>query len=243
MSYAFEVARARCVIDLMYPSTESLLTDLDVRVGLVDVTTNRAARRAVREHPARLLPSWTVDPNRGMESVHELLRAVEDYGVRAACITPATLVPAVPIDDRLLFPVYAKCTELGLPVFVEVGIPAEPVPMNPQKVERLDEVCSAFPELTLVTRHGGEPWTRLLVHLMRKWPNLYSSTSDVKPAALSSDLVEYANTDGAEKLLFASGSVSAVQALEELPKVEFHDHVWAPLLHANAMRLFDLPTP
>ena len=49
---------------------------------------------------------------------------------------------------------------------------------------QLDEVCWFFPELKIVTRHGAEPWTELMVKLLLKWPNLYYSTSRVRPEAL-----------------------------------------------------------
>jgi predicted TIM-barrel fold metal-dependent hydrolase len=243
MSYAFELACAQGVIDVSRSPRDSLCTNTVAgdgnHVALLDVTTDRAARRAVRENPGRSWASWTVDPNSGMDGVRNLVRAVETLGVRAACLRPSNLVPAVPIDHKHAFAIYAKCVELGLPILIDVGIPTEAVAMSPQKVERLDEICCAFPELTVVTRHGGEPWTPLLVALMRKWPNLYFSTVDVAPAALAPEIVDYANSDGASKVLFGSGTVGFDRALEELPKVPFADDVWTPFLRDNARRVLE----
>ena len=79
--------------------------------------------RAITEHPDRLIGSFLVDPVRGMETVRALETAVRDYGVRAANFFPCGCVPQVPIDDRMAYPVYAKCVELDIPIFVNTGVP------------------------------------------------------------------------------------------------------------------------
>ena len=40
-----------------------------------------------------------IDPNRGMDAVRDLQRAVEELGVKAATAFPAGLYPQVPIND------------------------------------------------------------------------------------------------------------------------------------------------
>ena len=67
----------------------------------------------------------------------------------------------------------------------------------------LDRVCYEFPELVVVTRHGCEPWEDLMVKLMLKWPNLYYSTSAFAPKYYPQAIVDYANTRGADKVLYA----------------------------------------
>jgi len=67
--------------------------------------------------------------------------------------------------DKKMYPVYAACVELDIPIFINAGVPGPRFPMYPQKVEHIDEVMYDFPELTLVTRHGCEPWTDLAIKL------------------------------------------------------------------------------
>ena len=83
---------------------------------------------------------------------------------------PSGLCPQVPINDKRWYPIYAKCVELNLPFACCVGVPGPRLPMAPQKVELIDEVCWFFPELKFVMRHGAEPWTDLAVKLMLKYP-------------------------------------------------------------------------
>ena len=92
--------------------------------------------------------------------------------------------------------------------------------MAPQHVERIDEVCWFFPELKFVMRHGAEPWTALAVKLMLKWPNLYYSTSAFAPKHYPKDIIDFANTRGADKVMYAGYfpmGLSLERIFSELP--------------------------
>jgi uncharacterized protein len=225
---------------------DALRTEMDahgVTRGMVNVATNLEARRAVAQHPDRFIASWDVDPNRGMEAIHELEQAVEQLGVRSAQVFPAGLTPQVPINDKKMYPLYAKCIELDLPIFVNAGVPGPRVPMACQDVALIDEVCWFFPELKFVTRHGCEPWTALAAKLMLKWPNLYYSTSAFAPKYYPADIVHFANTRGADKIMYAGYypmGLTLERIFAELPHVPFRDHVWPKFLRENALRLFGL---
>jgi predicted TIM-barrel fold metal-dependent hydrolase len=227
---------------------ETLVAEMDlygISIGMVNVATNHEARRAVRQYPGRFIASWDVDPNRGMDAVRELEQAVEQLGVRSAQVFPAGLTPQVPINDKRMYPLYAKCVELDIPIFVNAGVPGPRVPMACQDVALIDEVCWFFPELKFVTRHGCEPWTALAVKLLLKWPNLYYSTSAFAPKYYPQDIVDYANTRGADKIMYAGYypmGLSLDRIFKELPDVPFRDHVWPKFLRENAQHLFGLPS-
>jgi uncharacterized protein len=201
--------------------------------------------RALREHPDRFFGSIEVDPNRGMDAVRDLQRAVEELGVKAATAFPAGLNPQVPINDAKFYPLYAKCIELDIPICVCAGVPGPRVPFAPQYVGLIDEVCWYFPELKFVTRHGCEPWADLAVKLLLKWPNLYYSTSAFSPRYYPKAVVDFANTRGADKVMYAGYypmGLSLDRIFTELPDVPFRDHVWPKFLRENAMRIFGLPS-
>ena len=93
----------------------------------------------------------------------------------------------------------------------------------------LDEVCWYFPELKFVTRHGCEPWADLAVKLLLKWPNLYYSTSAFAPKYYPKAIVNFANTRGADKVMYAGYfpmGLSLDRIFTEMPDVPFRDHVW-----------------
>jgi predicted TIM-barrel fold metal-dependent hydrolase len=201
------------------------------------------ARRALKDHPDRFFGSFEVNPNLGMGGVRELVAAYEQLGVKAATAFPAGLCPQVPINDNKFYPLYAKCVELDIPICICAGVPGPRVPMAVQDVALLDEVCWFFPELRVVTRHGCEPWTDLAVKLMLKWPNLYYSTSAFAPRHYPKAIVDYANTRGADKVMYAGYfpmGLTLERIFKELPHVPFKDAVWPKFLRENAARVFKL---
>ena len=79
-----------------------------------------------------------------------------------------------------MYPIYAACMELDIPIVVNAGIAGPRLPSACQKVELFDNVCYDFPELRIVMRHGAEPWTELAMKLMLKWPGLHYMPSRVR---------------------------------------------------------------
>lgn len=199
--------------------------------------------RAVERHPDRFFGAYSVDPNRGMDGVRDLVKAYETLGIKAAMAFPAGYLPQVPIDDKRFFPLYAKCIELDIPICVTTGICGPRVPSACQETWRIDEVCWYFPELKFVMRHGAEPWADLAVKLMLKWPNLTYSTSAFAPRYYPPAIVDYANTRGADKVMYAGYfpmGLSLDRIMAELPGVAFKADVWPKFLRDNAVRVFGL---
>jgi predicted TIM-barrel fold metal-dependent hydrolase len=210
--------------------------------GRADIERNESVR-ALKEHPDRFFASYEVDPNRGMEGVRDLVRAHEEFGIKAATAFPAGMLPQVPINDKKLYPLYAKCIELDIPICITTGVPGPRLPMLCQKTELLDEVCWFFPELRIVMRHGAEPWDALAVKLMLKWPNLYYSTSAFSPKYYPKTIINFANTRGTDKVMYAGYfpmGLSLERIFKDMQDVPFRDHVWPKFLHENATRVFKL---
>lgn len=218
-----------------------------IRVGLLSLGANpEAARRALREHPDRFVASYTADPTKGMEGIRELESVHREWGLRAVSLFPHGTVPQIAIDAAQAYPVYAKCVELGLPVFITVGMAGPRVPSMVQKVELLDQVMYDFPELVVVMRHGAEPWVDLAVKLMLKWPNLYYSTSAFAPRYYPEAIIDYANTRGAHKILYGGYfpmGLTLERIFTEMVQVGFDDDVWPGFLHDNAARVLGLDAP
>ena len=205
--------------------------------------TNSGNLDAIRRHPDRFFGSYQANPNRGMDEVRTIVKMHRDYGIKAVTAFPSGICPQVPIDDKKWFPIYAKCVELDLPICICVGVPGPRLPMAPQKVELLDEVCWFFPELKIVMRHGAEPWTDLAVKLMLKYPNLSYSTSAFAPRHYPRAIIDFANTRGADQVMYAGYfpmGLSLERIFRELPDVPFRDHVWPKFLRENAIRAYKL---
>jgi hypothetical protein len=200
-------------------------------------------RRAVRERPDRFIASYHFDPNQGMEAIRQIVRAHRELGIKAVSTFPAGATPQVPIHDKRMYPFYAKCVELDIPIFINAGVPGPRVGMLCQHVEHLDEVCWFFPELRIVTMHGCEPWEELAVKLMLKWPGLHYCTSAFAPKYYPKAIIDYANTRGADKILYAGYfpmGLTLERIMTEMRDVPFRDSVWPRFLRENAIRVLKL---
>ena len=213
-----------------------------VGMGLVTLMGNHALN-AAKNYPDRFLLCSHVNANDVMEAVKTIHSEHEEHGTRAVSVFPAGTVPQVPINDAKMYPIYAACVDLDLPIFINAGVPGPRVPGHSQHVGLFDSVCYDFPGLKVVMRHGGEPDEDLAIKLMLKWPNLFYSTSAFSPKYYPTAIINYANTRGSEKILYGGYFPFALELdriFAELRSVPFRDHVWEPFLHSNAARLLHL---
>src|SRR5262245_59817175 len=175
-------------------SLDEALAELDrfgiERAGISVDERPELARAALAAHPERFFARTEVDPRGGMDELRRLERVARELPLRLVTASPAKLF--LPIDDKLFYPVFAKCIELDVAFCTSLGVPPERVPFGPQKVERIDEVAWFFPELRIVMRGGCEPWQALAVLLMRKYPNLSFVSGGVLPGELSAEWLAFA---------------------------------------------------
>ena len=164
-----------------------------------------------------------------------------DHNLMAVTAFPAGMMPQVAINDNKFYPIYAACIEENIPIFCTTGIAGPRFGSQCQRTELIEEVVCFFPELKFVMRHGAEPWEEMAVKLMVKFPNLYYSTSAFAPKHYPKAIIDYANSRGADKIMFAGYfpmGLSLERIFSELEKVPFKDEVWPKFLRGNAMKLF-----
>jgi uncharacterized protein len=215
-----------------------------IEKGMISVGGSlRVGEDARMRYPDRFVASASVDPNRAMEGIREIRRLKDKYDIRSVQVFPSGTFPPVAINDRLMYPIYAACVELGIAVFCCAGVPGPRLRMAPQRVELIDDVMYDFPELIFVMRHGCEPWQDLAVKLMLKWPGLHYSTSAFAPKYYPKEIVYYANTRGANKIIYGGYfpmGLSLERIVTELKDVPFKDDVWPKFLRGNALRVLGL---
>ena len=213
----------------------------NVETGLFGMSPD--ALEGQRRDPKRVALTLEADPNDVMGSIRKVKAAQAEHDVKAVTFFPAGCLPQVPVDDPKAYALYAACVELDLAVIVNAGIAGPRFPSDCQHVMRFDRVCYDFPELRIVMRHGAEPWEELAVKLMLKWPGLHYMTSGFAPKYYPRAVIDYANTRGAEKVMYAGYypmGLSLERIFTELPHVPLRDHVWEPFLRDNARRVFRL---
>jgi uncharacterized protein len=224
---------------------ETTLGEMDrcgVAIGMIG-SYGRLTERALRDHPDRFVASIDVDPNDITGSVRRIRQAKDERDIKAVSSFPAGCNPQVPVSDRRYYPIFQTCVDLDVPIILNAGIAGPRVPSACQDVMHFDDVCYDFPELRAVMRHGAEPWTALAVKLMLKWPGLYYMPSAFAPKYYPKAIIDYANTRGADKIMYAGYypmGLSLRRIFEELPDVPLKDEVWPKFLRENAMRVFKL---
>ena len=198
---------------------------------------------ARERHPGRVHLSVEIDPNDVMGTIRKIHGAHAEYGIKAVTFFPSGCVPQVNIDDQKMYAVYATCIDLDIPIIANAGIAGPRFPSDCQHVMRFDQVCYDFPELRIVMRHGAEPWEDLAVKLMLKWPGLYYMTSAFAPKYYPKAIIEYANTRGADKIMYCGyfpAGLTLERQFRDMPNVPFKDEVWPKFLRENALRVFKI---
>jgi len=193
----------------------------------------------VAEAPDRLFGVASVDLSRPMDAVRELKRAVQELGFVAVRMLP--WLWNLPPNDRLYYPIYATCVELGIPFCLQVGHTGPLCPSEPGRpIPYLDQVALDFPELVIVAGHIGYPWTLEMISLAVKYPNVYIDTSAYKIKRYPRELVEFIGGRGNKKVLFASDHpmIFPQQCLEDLDSLELDEEKQARFLYQNAEHVF-----
>lgn len=210
--------------------------------ALVGWNDNETSRRAKERFGDRFFFDLPIDPNGGLTKSGAFAGSMPKSGFRRSAAFRRERCRRWRSITNTCSPSTLAC-ELDIPFCVNAGVPGPRIPMDTQKVERIDEVCWYFPDLKLVMRHGAEPWEELAVKLMLKYPNLYYSTSAFAPKHYPKAIIDYANTRGAEKIIYAGYfpmGLSLDRIMRDMPGVPFKDEVWPKFLRENAIRVFGL---
>ncbi len=142
---------------------------------------NAALVRVIAEHPDRFVGVGTVDlaPVRPRRACAQVDAAARE-GLLGICLEPAFF--GLDIDDRLLYPVYARAEEQGLVVAVHTGINyARTHPIRHERPELLDQVAVDFPDLRLIAAHAGWPWATEFAAVARRHPTVYLEFGGLAP--------------------------------------------------------------
>lgn len=199
---------------------------------------NDALAPLIARHPAMLVGCASIDPNRGMEGVRALRRAVQEQGFRALKILP--FLYDQPPNAAIYFPLYAACIDLGIPALVLTGHTAVKRRSDVGRPLYLDEVALHFPELTIVAGHAGFPWTDELLSLAWKHENVFIDTSGHRPKYLPPALQHFLNSYGRDKVLFGTGYpfMTYEQAMADIRGMDLREDSRRKFLGGNAARIW-----
>jgi predicted TIM-barrel fold metal-dependent hydrolase len=196
-----------------------------------------------RTHGPRYVGFAGVDPHKGMQAVRELEHAVKELGLKGLNIQ--CFEHKLPINDKLLYPLYAKCVELDIPVNIHCGMNFSTQSLMAYgQPYLLDEVMVHFPELRVCAAPPGWPWVNELVGVAWKQPNLSIGLVFVRPKYLAVEnsgyepLLQFGRTLLQDKIIFGSGfpTLSVLDSVSEIEQLPIEETVKDKWLYGNAAR-------
>jgi predicted TIM-barrel fold metal-dependent hydrolase len=232
--------RAILPAKVYYAASEAGVRAVHRELGALAAGSDGRLKAVATIVPPELGPGTYWDVMRDVRLVQE---AHDAFGFVGVHVTPSPW--GMPPNHKWFYPVYAKCAELGMALFVHVGMPGPLWPMEHHDPAHLDEVALAFPELTIVAHHIGDPWTDISVRLAARHPNFYICTSAWSPKRYPAALMDFIGgswhgTRGCEKVLFASDFplLDIRRATRDAREMSLTEEQLRAVLHDTAARLF-----
>lgn len=203
---------------------------------------NEDVRQICEEKPDRFVGVASGDIRDPVRCVSGIKHYVKNHNFKAVRVLPWLWERYA--DDRLFYPIYAACVELGVPLCLQVGHtgPLRPSDMG-RPIPHLERVLLDFPDLVVVGGHIGAPWLDEMIFLAGKFPNLYIDTSAYLPSRYPPALVEYMRGRGAKRVMYGSNyPMLQHQAIyKQLGTLKLDEEQTELFLRGNAQRIFKLP--
>ena len=199
---------------------------------------------AVKAYPDRFKGLAGIDPTQGMKGVRELERGINELGFIGAHFYPHWF--DMPPNHARVYPFYAKCVELDVPIQMQVG---QSLVYSPDRRLRsvgrpiyLDDVACDFPELKLIGIHVGIPWTDEMIAMAWKHENVFIGSDAHSPKYWPPQFVHYINTYGKKKVLFGTDFpiLDFERTRKEIDDLKLRKESNLLFLRENAKRIYNI---
>jgi uncharacterized protein len=208
---------------------------------------NEEIAEVAAANPDVLIPFASVDPHKP-HAVDEARRLIRDHGVRGFKFHPN--LQAFYPNDAEVYPLYEAIAEAGLPVLfhtghsgIGAGLPGGGgIRLKYSNPMHVDDVAVDFPELKIVLAHPSFPWQDEAISVALHKLQVYIDLSGWSPRYFPEQLVRYANTLLADRVLFGSDYplITPDRWLADFAEAGFKDEVRPKILKENAARLLGL---
>ena len=208
----------------------------------VTAATNDYTAGLVNEYPDKFVGIAGIDPTGGLhDPIQELERSVRELGLKGVAIDTGRAQPPMHLDDERLYPIYAKCVELDMPIFVPTSpFQGDSIEFNhPRYVER---AVKEFPKLNIVISHGGWPYVMEYLGVAYRYSNLYLSPDYLTYLPGMKLYIEAANHTLEDQILFGTSyPIVPMKAVVDLyNSFPFSEETRAKVMYGNAQRLLRL---
>ena len=192
----------------------------------------------IQKGKGRLIGGAGYNPFRITESLRDIERGVKEYGFKYVYMHPITFGLAP--NDKKCYPLYAKCQELGIPVGMQVGHSAEPLPSEVGHPMYVDEVAIDFPDLKINLSHTGYPWVDEWCSMIWRHNNVYGDISAYNPTNLEDATVKFMKSRGQDKVMFGTNGFGLASSKQALLSLDIKDSVKKKILRDNALEFLGI---
>jgi len=179
-----------------------------------------------------------------MTGVRELEHAVTELGFVGAHFYPHWFEIAP--DHAKVYPFYAKCVELGVPIQMQVGQSMNYAPDLPRRSVgqpiTLDAVACDFPELKLIGIHVGIPWTDEMIAMAWKHRNVFIGCDAHAPKYWPESFVRYIDSYGSDKVIFGTDYpvLGFGRMIDEIEALNIRPVSLRKLLRDNVLKIYGI---
>lgn len=209
--------------------------------------TNEAVSSFCAKYGPRFIGFAGIDPHKGISAIRELEHAVRTLGLRG--LNVQCFEHKVPINHKIMYPVYAKCIELDIPVGIHCSVNfSARTGMEYGRPLLLDDVMVHFPELRVIAMPPGFPWVEELIAVAWRHSNVYIGLTPVRPKYLAvpnsgyGPLLQYGNTILQDRMIFGTSfPLQPIRrTLEETLALPLKETVKKKWLYENAARVLGM---
>jgi len=202
-------------------------------------TTLEEVAQYTRKYPDRFVGLAGYNPFRVKESLKEIETAVKQYGFKGVYVHIYGF--DIPLHDPKMYPLYAKCVELDVPVSMQVGHVLEAMPSEHARPIYLDRIACDFPELKMIGAHTGWPWVDELLSVCYKWENIWFGVDAWMPKYLKPEIIQFIGSRmGQDRCLWGTNGLSWKESLDQVEQLGLKPEPKRKLLRDNAVQLFKL---
>jgi predicted TIM-barrel fold metal-dependent hydrolase len=192
-----------------------------------------------RAYPDRFAGLAGYNPFRIRESLREIEVAVGQYGFKGVYVHIYGF--DLPLHDPKMYPLYAKCVELDVPVSMQVGHVLEAMPSEHARPMYLDRIACDFPDLKMIGAHTGWPWVEELISVCYKWDNIWLGIDAWMPKYLKPEVIQFVGSRmGQDRCLWGTNGLPWKESLAQVDQLGLRPEARRKLLRDNAAALFRL---
>jgi predicted TIM-barrel fold metal-dependent hydrolase len=202
-------------------------------------TTIEEVAQYTRMYPGRFVGLAGYNPFRIKDSLREIEVAVREHGFKGVYVHIYGF--DIPLHDPKMYPLFAKCVELDVPVSMQVGHVLEAMPSEHARPMYLDRIACDFPDLKMIGAHTGWPWVEELISVCYKWENIWLGIDAWMPKYLKPEVIQFIGSRmGQDRCLWGTNGLPWKESLDQVEQLGLKPEAKRKLIRDNAVALFRL---